>query len=76
MRRGRALTGLGAMVFVTGAGTLSAQETGTQAVPVAERMWGAAKMLAAVETHFAHWEGVPDLDLDVRPVDTASPRIV
>jgi len=64
MRLGRVLAGLGTMWFTTGAGGLPAQEAGAEAVPTAGRMWIAAKMLAAVETHFAHWEGVPDLDLD------------
>ena len=64
MRLGRLYAGLGTIWFATGAGGLPAQEPGAETVPVAERMWIAAKMLAAVETHFAHWEGVPDLDLD------------
>lgn len=69
---GRRLAGLGAMIVAAGAGPLPAQEAGTGPVAVEERMWIAAKMLAAVETHFAHWEGVPDLDLDAAFRDYAA----
>jgi carboxyl-terminal processing protease len=63
----------GAVVLLsTGAGGAAAQTGAADTVPASERMWIAAKMLAAVETHFAHWEGVPDLDLDAAFRDYAA----
>lgn len=55
-----------AAVILTGADSsrAAARAQAPDTVPLETRMWIAAKMLSAVETHFAHWEAVPDFDLD------------
>ena len=33
-------------------------------LPLKDRVWMASKMYESVQTYFAHWQAVPDLDLD------------
>lgn len=69
-----------AIAFALAGGLLSGASAGRDhlraqtpdTVPLETRMWIAAKMLSAVETHFAHWEAVPDLDLDAAFRDYAA----
>lgn len=41
-----------------------AQTEGADTLSLAERTWIASKIYASVQTYFAHWEGVPEFDLD------------
>jgi len=45
---------------------LGAQEHSMAAPDQAERAWIASKMYSVLQANFAHWEAVPDLDLDSR----------
>lgn len=58
-----ALVGV-SLAFTGAVRSAAAQDVGADSVPLATRLWIGAKMLSAVRTYFAHWEGVPDLDLD------------
>lgn len=52
-----------ATLFITFGGPAASAQM-PDSVSLENRMWIAAKMLSVVESHFAHWEAVPDLDLD------------
>jgi len=41
-----------------------AQTSSPDRVSVTERLWIASKIYASVQLYFAHWQAVPDLDLD------------
>lgn len=43
---------------------VGAQSLDAEVLSHSERGWVASKMYAVASHHFAHWEGVPDLDLD------------
>ena len=43
---------------------IRAQEGGDATISASERAWVASKLYSSIQTYFAHWEAVPNLDLD------------
>lgn len=54
------------IVLISAASTLPgfAQTEDADTVSLAERVWMASKIYSSVQIYFAHWEGVPELDLE------------
>lgn len=56
--------------FVHGEGAAGAQESAKKSdaatLSLQERVWIASKFYASIQVYFAHWEGVPKLELDKR----------
>jgi carboxyl-terminal processing protease len=72
MRRGARAGTLAAIALLLTGPTAGAVAQTPDTLPAAERIWIAAKILEGVRTHFAHWEAVPDLDLDAAFRDYAA----
>ena len=52
------------MLLLLSAMPVHSQSLDEEVLSPSERAWVASKMYAVASQHFAHWEGVPDLDLD------------
>jgi carboxyl-terminal processing protease len=53
-----------AFAFVSNCVGARGQASDPGRINVPERLWIASKMYASVQLYFAHWQAVPDLDLD------------
>ena len=62
-KAGRTIVSLLTLVHFQ-ATVVPAQSVDEEVLSHSERAWVASKMYAVTCQHFAHWEGVPDLDLD------------
>jgi carboxyl-terminal processing protease len=53
-----------ALAFVANGVGAGAQASDPGRINVTERLWVASKIYASVQLYFAHWQAVPDVDLD------------
>jgi len=52
------------LIILASRGTLFSQQTGTNELSLQERAFIAGKIYSSVNTYYAHWQAVPDLDFD------------